>query len=101
MIADTAKIAAVPRAKFRPIVGTREFGWFVVRGIAVSEAVGHDQVNDVTLGKTVKAGRRWQARRYRKFEFGFARGSENAADERAAAGIRSEFEPNEEIVPLM
>ncbi len=47
MVLDSAQIAAVIRAWLRAVVRVGKFGRFIVGGIAVGEAVGHDQVDHV------------------------------------------------------
>src|SRR5262249_43395073 len=55
MVANATQIAAVPGTRFRAVVRAREFGRLIVRWIAVGKAVGHDEVEDIFLRKTVKA----------------------------------------------
>ena len=50
MILHAAQIAAMPRARLGAVVRAGKFRGFIVGGIAVGEAVRHDEIKDVVEG---------------------------------------------------
>ena len=68
MILDSAQIAAVVRARPRAIVRAGRFHGFVVRRIAIGEAVRHDQVDHVVRRKPQELAKRRRARGQRQLK---------------------------------
>src|SRR5882724_2762294 len=98
MVPDAAEIASVPCAWLCAIVGTGKFSRLVAGGITIGEAVRHDEVKNIVGCNAVKASYRRSARRNGKFESRVTRWRGDAADQRATACVRSELEPDEEVV---
>src|SRR5882724_8903737 len=98
MVADAAEIASVPCAWFCAIVGTGEFSRLVVCGVTIGEAIRHDEVKNIVSCEAVKATSGRSACGKGKFESRVTRWRGDAADQRATACIRSELEPDEEVV---
>src|SRR5216684_3400159 len=80
MTLNPSQVASMVCAGFRTIVGTRRFGRLIIRGIAVGEAVRHDEIQHVILRQPLKLSQRRSTGSERQFERGCSFGRDNSAD---------------------
>ena len=85
--------------RFRTVLGTRRSRGFIIRGIAVREAVRHDEIHHIILRKSLKLSQRRGADSQRQFESRRSLRRGNSADGSTRLGVRPDLQPDEEIVP--
>src|ERR1700694_2698677 len=83
----------------RTIVGTGRFCRLIIRGIAIREAVRHDEIHHVILRKPLKLSQRRGAGSERQFERRRSLRRGNSADGGSRFGVSPDLQPDKEIVP--
>ena len=68
VLANTAQIAPVISHRIAAVINASRAGRLVVRQIAVGEAIGHDQVDDIVARKTFKGTARLGACQQRQLD---------------------------------
>ena len=87
------------RPGFRTIVRARCFCRLIIRGVAIREAVRHDEIHHVILRKPLKLSHRGGAGSERQFERRRSLRRVNSADGGSRLGIRPDLQPDKEIIP--
>src|SRR5439155_3170737 len=93
------QVASMVCAGFRTIVGTRRFGRLIIRGIAIGEAVRHDEIHHVVLRQSLKLSQRWSTGRERQFERRRSLRRGNSADGGSRLRLSTNLQPDKKIHP--
>src|SRR5258708_90270 len=86
-------------ARFRTIVGTGRFCRLIIRGIAIREAVRHDEIHHVILRKPLKLSQRRGAGSERQFERRRSLRRCNSADRGSRLRVSPDLQRDKKIVP--